>query len=104
MSGDIQRLFSIIKQTDLPYRVFNDGAEDAAPPPPAPSASPAPERTFSPPSADAEPRGPATEATAPAPAHAGLFRVYNVEAALSPPAPGSRLADIFERMARSRGA
>ena len=95
MSGDIQRLFSIINQTDLPYQVF----EDQKPQPQAPKTDAAPimpkEATI------IERRMPANEDVASA--HVGLFRAYNVEAALSPP-PQRPLADIFRRMAAAKRA
>ena len=87
MSRDVNRLFSMIKQADLPYQVFED--ETAAPGP----------REIAPESAHvASVEQPANE-DAPLP-HSGLFKAYNVEAALTPPPPGVPLADIFRRMAK----
>lgn len=94
MPGDIQRLFSMINQADLPYRVFEDrtAAGDVS----APQAT-----SQTPPLAAREPqvierRVPANEDVESA--HAGLFRAYNVEAALSA-SQGRPLADLFRRMA-----
>lgn len=86
MPGDIQRLFSMINQADLPYRVFEDRA--------ATSEKPAPQTEREP--QTIERRVPANEDVESA--HAGLFRAYNVEAALSA-SLGRPLADIFRRMA-----
>jgi len=86
MPGDIQRLFSMINQADLPYRVFEDRA--AATDKVAPQAVREPQVI--------ERRVPANEDVESA--HAGLFRAYNVEAALSA-SQGRPLSDIFRRMA-----
>ncbi len=90
MPGDIQRLFSMINQADLPYRVFEDQAaagDKTAPqtPPQVVRETPVVER-----------RVPANEDVESA--HAGLFRAYNVEAALSA-SRGRSLTGIFDRMA-----
>ena len=88
MSRDVSRLFSMIKQADLPYQVFED---DTATPP---AREIAPETVHV-----ANTDLPANE-DAP-PAHSGLFKAYNVEAALAPaPVAGVPLADIFRRMAK----
>jgi hypothetical protein len=91
MPGDIQRLFSLINQADLPYRVFEDRAAAGGEKPVLQSA----------PQVQREPqvierRVPANEDVESA--HAGLFRAYNVEAALSA-SQGRPLAGIFRRMA-----
>ncbi len=92
MGRDINRLFSMINQADLPYQVFEDDKWDAA------TITPQPATEATPPLAD-EVR-PANEDAAPG-AHAGLFRAYNVEAALAPP-QGTLLADVFRRMTGDR--
>lgn len=89
MPGDIQRLFSMINQADLPYRVFEDRA--AAGENPTPKAAPQAQREPQ----VIERRVPANEDVESA--HAGLFRAYNVEAALSA-SQGRPLASIFRRM------
>jgi hypothetical protein len=95
MSGDIQRLFSIINQTDLPYQVFEDQKSQ-------PQASGARAALAAPQEAPIiEQRPPADEDVTST--HAGLFRAYNVEAALSAP-PRRLLADVFSRMAGAKVA
>jgi hypothetical protein len=89
MPGDIQRLFSMINQADLPYRVFEDRAVAGEKPvlQSAPQARREPQVI--------ERRVPANEDVESA--HAGLFRAYNVEAVLSA-SNGRPLAGIFRRM------
>ena len=86
MSRDVNRLFSMIKQADLPYQVFEDDTVT----PPVREIAPEPTHV-----ANAE--QPANE-DAPLP-HSGLFKAYNVEAALAPPS-GVLLTDLFRRMAK----
>ncbi len=93
MGRDINRLFSMINQADLPYQVFEDEKWDAVP-----TAAPQPTPEAKSPLVD-EVR-PANEDAAPG-AHAGLFRAYNVEAALAPP-QGTLLTDVFRRMTTGR--
>jgi hypothetical protein len=87
MASDVNRLFSMIKQADLPYQVFADDTATAA------LLAPEVEMPqFVPPAPAANEDGAAT--------HAGLFRAYkNVEAA---PVQrlGTPLADVFRRMAK----
>ena len=90
MPGDIQRLFSMINQADLPYRVFEDRAAAGEKP-----VLPNPIETHREPQV-IERRVPANEDVGSA--HAGLFRAYNVEATLSA-SNGRPLASIFRRMA-----
>lgn len=92
MPGDIQRLFSMINQADLPYRVFEDRVA-AGEKPVFQGATQAHETHREPPIIDR--RVPANEDVESA--HAGLFRAYNVEAALSA-SQGRPLAGIFRRM------
>ena len=94
MVGDINRLFSKIKQSDLPYQVFEDRAAETDRPVSAKAVS-TPVAPID--VATIERRMPANEDVASA--HAGLFRAYNVEAVLSAE-QGRPLADIFRRMAR----
>ncbi len=94
MPGDIQRLFSMINQADLPYRVFEDRAA-AGEKPVLQSASKGHGETHREPPV-IERRVPANEDVESA--HAGLFQAYNVEAALSA-SQGRPLAAIFRRMA-----
>ncbi|WP_165187152.1 hypothetical protein [Caulobacter soli] len=93
MGRDINRLFSMINQADLPYQVFEDDNWDTAVTVPSqPPVDAKPQLS--------EPVRPANEDVALG-AHAGLFRAYNVEAALAP-AQGTLLADIFNRMTSGR--
>lgn len=91
MPGDIQRLFSMINQADLPYRVFEDRvlAGDRSAPQVAAQMAREPQVI--------ERRVPANEDIESA--HAGLFQAYNVEAALSA-SQGRPLAEIFRRMGK----
>ena len=88
MRRDINRLFSMINQADLPYQVFEDDKWEAAQIAEPVVASEAP--SFPSPDLPANEDAPL--------AHAGLFRAYNnVEAALVAP-HGTPLADVFGRM------
>jgi hypothetical protein len=90
MGRDISRLFSMIKQADLPYQEFDEAPAEAKAA--APAADPAPPVADKP-LHDNEDAGPA---------HSGLFKAYNVEAELAAPPPGVQLSDMFRRMARAR--
>ena len=84
----------MIKQADLPYRVFEDRTAAGEKPMLQTAPQNAPQTAREP--QVIERRVPANEDVESA--HAGLFRAYNVEAALSA-SKGRPLADIFRRMA-----
>lgn len=90
MGRDISRLFSMIKQSDLPYQEFAEAPAEA---------SAAEAVVESPPAVAAKPIH-ANEDVGPA--HSGLFKAYNVEAELAAPVIGVQLSDLFRRMARAR--
>ncbi len=89
MPRDINRLFSMINQADLPYQVFEDQKWDAVQ-----IAEPA--LAVESPSFPTPDRAANEDARQ---AHVGLFRAYNVEAALVAPR-GTPLAGIFNRMSK----
>lgn len=85
MPSDVNRLFSMIKQADLPYQVF---ADDAAPVAPREAELEKPQFVTPEPAANEDA----------AAAHSGLFRAYsNVEAG-PVERRGTPLADVFRRM------
>lgn len=83
MSSDINRLFSMIKQTNLPYQVFADDTPGVAPREPEKPQFSAPAR-----SANEDVATP----------HSGLFRAYNNVEAEPVQRRATLLADVFRRM------
>ena len=88
MPSDVNRLFSMIKQADLPYQVFAD--DTAVIPLLQPQLE---ELQFVPP-----PEPAANEDGAAA--HSGLFRAYNNVEAAPAEQLGTPLADVFRRMVK----
>lgn len=87
MPSDVNRLFSMIKQADLPYQVFADDAPVVARVQPQLE-----EPQFVPPA-------PAANEDSAA-AHSGLFRAYNNVEAAPAEQLGTPLADVFRRMVK----
>lgn len=98
MVGDINRLFSIINQANLPYQVF----EDPTPETPSPAAVEAaqPQVPVVPDAVETAPvREPPTAANdGRAQAYAELFQAYAAPPSVAPPR-GTPLAEVFRRMA-----
>jgi hypothetical protein len=98
MAGDVNRLFSMINQANLPYQVFEDASVQ-----PQPEAVPMaePEGQIDTPTTEIalEHQAPANEGSDPV--YPGFFKAYDASQPDEAP-QGVALADIFRRMAASR--
>jgi hypothetical protein len=90
MPGDVNRLFSMINQANLPYQVFEQAALNAQ--------AVQSETPVAPPADDASKSVPANEDK---PAYAGFLQAYAEPQPLEAP-QGVVLADLFRRMAAAR--